>query len=77
MSTETQTRVTAGQRALLIAAPGYSTETLVEVQFVEGRTLVAQDANHPNVPAETYTLRRNGKWAQKGKGQWAMYLRFA
>lgn len=76
MSTATQTTVTTGQRAQLIAGPGFSTETIVEVQSIEGRTLVAQDVNHTHLRPVTYTLRNNGNWAQKGEGQWSAYLRF-
>lgn len=68
--------VAAGDRAEVIAAPGYPTEYVVEVTEVAGRTLTAKSVHYPDNSVETFTLRRNGKWAQKGRGQWQMYLRF-
>lgn len=44
-----------------------------------GRTLVAQVLHVDGFGQvrETYTLRRNGKYARKGAGQWDEFLRFA
>jgi hypothetical protein len=62
---------TPGTTAQVLAAPGYPTDLVVTVQSVEGRSLIASS------PAglEEFTLRRNGKWAAKGGGQWQNYLR--
>lgn len=66
-----------GTTAQVIAAPGYPCEQYVTVTEVNGRTLTATYPTIDGQSAETFTLRRNGKWARKGSGQWANYLRFA
>ena len=64
--------ISTGQRVTLIAAPGYPTQSFGTVAEVVGRTLTVE---WDTSCTESYTLRRNGKWALKGSGQWAMYLR--
>lgn len=70
------TAPTTATRAQVIAAPGYPTEQHVEIVTVQGRTLTAATLTAQGVLTETFTLRGNGKWALKGAGQWANYLRF-
>lgn len=77
MSTATQTPA-LGSTAVVIAAPGYPTEATVIVSTVAGHAVTASMVTASGLHAmETYTLRRNGKYALKGGGQWANYLRFA
>ena len=64
-----------GDLARLIAGPGYPTDRAMTVLSVDGRTLVAKDTYHDTLAPEVYTLRKNGKWAAKGGGQWSNYLR--
>lgn len=74
VSLPTQWAPAPGDHAELIAAPGHRTEHAVQVLTVDGRTITARPA-FGSGSDETYTLRRNGKWARKGSGQWAMFLR--
>lgn len=60
-----------GSQARVIAGPGYPTDLVVTILAVEGRTAIAAAAHG----VETFTLRKNGKWATKGGGQWQNYLR--
>ena len=71
MSTETAT-FTAGQTVTVIAAPGYPTDTRITVLVVEPRKVTTVGLGEG---VEVFTLRRNGKFALKGGGQWTNYLR--
>lgn len=59
--------------ATVIAAPGYPTELAVTILSTEPRSILAVSLGGG---VEEYTLRRNGKYALKGGGQWENYLRF-
>ena len=67
------TAVHLGDVAQVLAAPGYPTDTHVIVWGIDGRAVTMIDANGAQ---ETFTLRRNGKYAAKGSSQWTNYLRF-
>lgn len=75
--TDAATSPAIGTRATVIAAPGYPTEVVVEVAAVKGRTITASHLTSEGVATEDFTLRRNGKYARKGGGQWEDYLRIA
>lgn len=69
-----------GDLAILVfdARRTSDTQLLVTEVSPNGRTLVAQGVTGAgfNPVGGTYTLRRNGKYALKGGGQWSEYLRF-
>lgn len=71
MSTAADT-FTEGQTVTVIAAPGYPTDAILTVIATAPRQITTAGLGFG---VELYTLRRNGKYALKGCGQWQSYLR--
>ena len=64
---------TEDQAVTVMAAPGYPTGLQLIVIAV-GPRMIAAVREHGE-PVEYFTLRRNGRFARKGAGQWSGYLR--
>lgn len=65
---------TEGQVVTVICAPGYPTRMAITILSATPRVVIAKPTHYDHLPAETYTLRKNGRYARKGGGQWRDYL---
>lgn len=65
------TTFTEGQTVTINAGPGYPTDARLTVIEATPRRIVAAHL----YSVEVFTLRKNGKFAQKGEPMWSNYLK--